>query len=726
MQANEPAIHHPVDAYNVVWTSPSEDMFGSMPIGNGDLAANVWMEPHGDLVFYISKSDAWSAEQELLKLGRVRIRLDQPFCREGDDFRQELDLRRGRIVFSSGPRSIVFWIDAHHDTIHIEMDANEPFDAEVALESWRTPDGNRSGGAAPDTFLPTDENTIRWFQRNTRSIFADTLRNQHLGAFVDAYHDPLMDLTFGGMIEAAGLTAKNERTLATTSSVKTLHVSMHALTAQTETPEAWVEQLELQRAATTSLPLEERRTNHQTWWSDFWSRSHIFATGTPEAESVTRAYVLQRWIQAGAGRGTYPIKFNGSLFTVDGLIKNANTGQIDDHGPDWRQWGGCYWFQNTREPYWAMLYAGDVDHMQALWNMYRNAIPLLKDRTRAYFGHGGIFCSETIYPWGLNRNGDFGIGNTNVYPQNPYIRYYWDSGLELSMMMLDTFAHTGDETFARDTLLPIAEEVIIFYDEHYPRTDDGKVLFSPAMSLETWHTAEDPLPVIAGLHTVMTRLLEIPEALTTDEQRERWQRLLNELPDLPFGEENGKKWIKPARTYADRKNSENPELYAVFPFRMHTLGKPDLDLAIETWHRRLIKRTGGWSQDAIQAALLGLTDEAKAYVVQNATDKSIIGEPVRESRFPAFWGPNFDWLPDQCQGSVTMIALQRMLMQCEDDTIRLIPAWPKDWNADFKLHAPRNTIVEGRVENGKIVTLNVTPEARSNDVIVMELPEKRN
>ena len=89
-----------------------------------------------------------------------------------------------------------------------------------------------------------------------------------------------------------------------------------------------------------------------------------------------------------------------------------------------------------------------------------------------------------------------------------------------------------------------------------------------------------------------------------------------------------------------------------------------------------------------------------------------------DSRFPAFWGRNFDGTPDQCQGSVTLIALQRMLMQCDGDTIRLAPAWPKDWNANFKLHAPKNTIVEGRVENGKVTDLKVTPESRHKDVVI--------
>jgi len=35
----------PLDAYNVVWTTPSEDHNGSMPIGNGDLGMNAWVEP---------------------------------------------------------------------------------------------------------------------------------------------------------------------------------------------------------------------------------------------------------------------------------------------------------------------------------------------------------------------------------------------------------------------------------------------------------------------------------------------------------------------------------------------------------------------------------------------------------------------------------------------------------------------------------------------------------
>ena len=697
-------------AHNVVWDSPSADMHGSMPIGNGDLAANFWVEPSGDLVFYLSKSDSWDGDQELLKLGRVRIRLDKPFVRDGRPFRQELDLARGCIVVESGAgndkTTVDFWIDANRPVVNVGIKSAEAFTAQVALETWRN-----------DTILPAEDNTIRWYYRNTESIFADTLKKQHLGHAVEKFHDPLLNLTFGGLIAGEGLVTKDDKTLATAAPVKSLDIRIHALTAQTPEPAAWVSQLGALRATNDKVASAEARPVHEQWWKDFWTRSWIFPEGTEEAKAVGRAYALQRWIQAGAARGAYPIKFNGSLFTVDGFMDKK--GVYEEFGPDWRKWGGPYWFQNTREPYWAMLYSGDYDQMEPLWKMYREAVPLLKERTKTYFKHDGIYCSETMHPWGLNKLGDFGNNNPDFYPKNGFVRRYWDSGNELSQMMLDFYEHTGNEEFAKNTMIPIADGVVTFYEQHYPKTEPGKPRFAPAMSLETYHTAEDPFPVIIGLRTVLTRLLALPDSLSTPEQRAKWSRFLAELPETPMAEENGKKWILPARTFSDRKNSENPELYGVFPYRAYGLGKPDLETALETWNRRVVKATGGWRQDSIQAALLGLTEEAKGYVVKNATEPTLIGQkPRKPPRFPAFWGPNFDGTPDQCQGSVTLIALQRMLMQCDGDKIRLVPAWPKDWNASFKLHAPKNTTVEGRVENGKVTDLKVTPESRRKDVIV--------
>jgi hypothetical protein len=61
-----------------------------------------------------------------------------------------------------------------------------------------------------------------------------------------------------------------------------------------------------------------------------------------------------------------------------------------------------------------------------------------------------------------------------------------------------------------------------------------------------------------------------------------------------------------------------------------------------------------------------------------------------------------------------------MLMQCDGKRVQLLPAWPKEWTADFKLHAPYQTTVQGHVEGGKITDLKVTPESRTKDVAVVD------
>ena len=720
-----------VEQYNLVWDSPSEDYNGSMPIGNGDLAANMWVEPSGDLLFYLSKSDAWSARHDLLKLGRVRVTMDPPLVEEGTTFRQELDLASGSIrITASSParkRAIRFWIDANRPVVHVEIESDEPASVAVALESWRAEGKWLMWDAERDVILPTDGETIRWYQRNTKSIFKETMKTQHLSHMVDRMTDPLMDLTFGGLIAGEGLTARDDKTLATTQPLNRMHLRVHALTEQTETSEAWVEKIDRQRAVAEAVPQDDAWQAHERWWNAFWDRSYIYLYGTEEAETVAQAYQLQRWVMAGAGRGTFPIKFNGSLFTVDGVADYHKEPEGVYFGPDYMRWGGPYWFQNTRHTYWPMLPMGDYKMLLPLFNMYREMLPLALERSRTYFNHEGVYFPETILQWGLHRDWDFTTGKENpgFYPLNTYIKYYWDGGIELSLMMLEYYRHTEDPDFLRETLLPVADAVVTFFDQHYARGDNGKMHISPAQVLETYHEAENPLPVIIGLQTTLTRLLDLPKPLTSPEQRSRWARMLSELPDLPMEEQDGKKRMKPADTYGARGNMENGELYGVFPCNAQGIGRPDLDMVLETYQRRLFKTTGCWRYEAVVAARLGLTDDAKDYLLTNVTNQFHTLNPAEHakavpSRFPAFWRTG-DWVPDQDHAGVIVNALQSMLMLSYDDTIHLLPAWPDDWNASFKLHAPKNTTVEGRIKNGQVVDLTVIPESRKKDVIPHKL-----
>jgi alpha-L-fucosidase 2 len=389
---------------------------------------------------------------------------------------------------------------------------------------------------------------------------------------------------------------------------------------------------------------------------------------------------------------------------------------------DYRRWGGPCWLQNTRLPYWSMLYSGDYDLMRPLFRMLRDQLPLRTAATKTYFGHDGAYYPETAHFWGNYADGNYGFNRGDLphgTTQNQYIRRHWVGIIEIVGMMLDYYEATGDTAFRDDTLIPMAVETFRFYDQHWKRGENGQIRYSPSQSLETYWDTVNPTPDIASMRYLLPRLLALPVA---DAIRAEWTKQLADQPEIPLRTEEGKIRILPAQEFGKTGNVENPELYAIFPFRLFTVAgdsEKALQVGIDTYHARRNKANIGWQQGPIWAACLGLADEAKAQIIQRAK------HTARGYRFPGFYGPNYDWTPDQDQISVFQIALQRMLMQTEGEKILLLPAWPADWNVRFKLHAPDQTTVEVEVRDGRVVELIVTPESRRKDVTLhppFELP----
>lgn len=431
-----------------------------------------------------------------------------------------------------------------------------------------------------------------------------------------------------------------------------------------------------------------------------------------QAAYVSRMYHLQRFVNACAGRGAYPIKFNGSLFTVP-------AGDRDD--PDYRRWGPGYWWQNTRLPYFSMCASGDFDLMEPLWRMYAGQVlELSKYRTKLYCGHEGAFLPECIYFWGPIFSETYGWTpfeqRTDKLQESGYHKWEWVGGLELCWMMLDYYEHTLDRKFLRDTAVPFAHEILTFFDRHYSTDAQGKLLMRPSQALETWWECTNPMPELAGCTAVTERLLSISADSVPAGERELWQRLHDKLPPLPLRDAEGGKALAPAEKFARKQNIENPELCAVFPFRLIAVNRPNLDWGIQALKHRWDKGHAGWRQDDVFMAYLGLTHDAVRGLMERA------GHHDPGERFPAFWGPNYDWTPDQCHGGVLLKTFQAMLMQTDGRKILLMPAWPRNWDVDFKLHAPLQTVVEGSYRDDRLQELKVTPESRRADIVDMTGP----
>ena len=431
---------------------------------------------------------------------------------------------------------------------------------------------------------------------------------------------------------------------------------------------------------------------------------------------LTRAYALQRYVSACAGRGRYPIKFNGSLFTVPHKDAPGNA--------DYRRWGTGYWFQNTRLPYISMPTAGDFEMMQPFFRMYFDLLPLCKYRTEKYFGYAGAYYPECIYFWGDVFPESYGWETPwnerdDKLQSSRWHKWEWVGGLEIANLMLEYYEYTEDERFLNEKAIPFSYEILKFFEEYYPLDDHGKLLMHPSQALETWWECTNPMPEIAGMYAVIDRLQKLPDSSMDQKMQTFLTDLRTKLPPIPLTKSpDGKTMLAPAEKFANKLNIENPELYAVYPFRLFDYEKPNSEWAIEALKHRLDRGPFGWRQEDIFMAYLGLTDEARDYLVKRARSKHA------ESRFPVFWGPNYDWVPDQDHGGVLNKGVQSLIMQCDGNRIDLFPAWPADWNCHFKLHAPQQTTVEGRLENGKVIELTVTPEARKKDVRIFLFPSE--
>jgi hypothetical protein len=730
---------------DVTWHSLGANENDSMPLGNGSLGANVWTESNGDLVLLVSSPDSWTGMGKLVKLNRVRIHLTpNPFVASAA-FRQTLHLEDSSIRIRAGKNTLLVWIDANHPAIHVEGHTSRPVKLRVTLETWRKNQSIKDATAEAagmlqlggdhypvtfhaDTLLPARPHSIAWYHYNTQSIYPTVLRAQHLSALLGKFPDPLLHRCFGALITGPGLDSRNHRTL-TSRPRRHFRVDIVALVDRNPTtPTAWQTQIDQSLPAANPAHLRAAWAASKTWWRNFWNRSWIDVTGGAHAQQVTQGFLMQRYMMAASSRGQLPVKFNGGIFTVGHDMPPGVPSTSQNHNPDYRAWGNAYWNQNNRLLYWPLLATGDDDLLQPWFRMYTSDLAFEKARTELYDHHTGASYPETMFFWGTPGMFDFGWNNPTNQIESRWQRYHIQGALEVISQMLDEYQNTGNLALAKNSLLPLANAVVTYYALQWPLGPDGKILMAPTQSLETYQlTAVDPTPDIAGLRSVIPRLLALPPSITTPAQRAFWTRTLHEIHAIPLGRTaangktpprgmgspHGKRIILPALHYGPPRNVENPALYVTFPYHLYGVGKPHLSLARNTFRARLFPQDTCWGQDGTEAAALGLTSPAQRAVIAEFTDYG-------HQRFPWFWQPGHDWIPDLDNGGSGMITLEEMLLQTDGRKLLLLPAWPANWSAYFKLHAPDQTTVQGRVVQGKLVQLTVTPRSRAKDVVIVD------
>ncbi len=717
---------------DVVWTSPSHNSSESMPCGGGDIGMNVWVE-NGDILFYVARSGAFEENNTLLKQGRFRLKLTPNPFQDISGFRQILKLNDGTVEISCGGTTVQLWTDVFKPVIQLDIRSRNKIASEIRYENWRYADRMlRKGESQQNSYkwappkglmmmkdsVSATGNAVTFFHRNPeKTIFDVSVAQQGLDSVKQQLYNPLSNRISGGKMWGENLVFfgtedgvyagtdfrawifRSKKSFVHQQIMVALEISQTASTAD------WNKSLSQTVASINTKTDQQKSTD---WWNAFWNRSFIHIQG--EAAPLSRNYTLFRYMLGCNAHSNWPTRFNGGLFTFDPVYVDSSS----CFTPDYRKWGGgTFTAQNQRLVYWPLLKSGDYNLMTSEFDFYNRILKNAELRSKVYWNHDGACFAEQLENYGLPNPSEYGWKRPAYYDKgveyNAWLEYTWDTALEFCQMILETKTYNNADI---SIYKPLIESCLLFFDAHYrylaqhrgrkTLDGDGHLILFPASGCETYKMATNPANTVAALKTLLKEM--------------GLDSLLKTIPPFSFRTVDGKTMISPAKSWERVNNTEDPQLYPVFPWRMFGVGKDSLEIARNTYlydsDVQKFRSHVGWKQDNIFAACLGLTDEAKRLNSLKLADGPY--------RFPAFWGPGFDWSPDHNRGGSGMIGLQEMLLQTTGNgKILLFPAWPKKWNVHFKLHAPENTTVEAELKNGRVSIFQVLPERRKKDIFVM-------
>lgn len=733
------------------WNSSSKDALDSMPLsGHKGAGANVWVQD-GKLCLYLAHNGAYGANSQLKKIGCVYIEPEGTKLGE-EGFSQTLDPATGTITIQQGDFSASLWFA--DEALIMESKKRKPHHLKVSYFIWR------------DETQFTANNGLWTAVEKVPDMHSTILKNgSKQGITPDAVRDILSNRAFGAAITAnGGLSSPTTSPVSWAAWLKTINATTESSfvlekveqkawngrmytgqtksqtqqtvifalgAAQNATPSKWEKRAQ---ALLDASVRSEAKKQELKDWENFWNRSHIVinpdGADTDPGRNVGRNYQLFRYMLACNRGGELPLLFNGGIFTVgvaNGRI-NGMTYTFKPRGeehPDFRRWWGTrFMSQNQRWLGWPTLATGDVDLYEPTRTFYREGAPAAASRAKANGAEG------VVYPESMDL---LKFSNINSSPTglcgSKHLTYHFSMGLENAWMALQAHNYLGVNITAD---IPWIAGTVIFYDTFYRKKckeltgkelgEGNKLVLYPCNGLELVSGATNPVEVVCGLTRICSGLLALKDI--TPDLRKRIKAIQQRLPDMPVGIRSGVQSILEAKSYEKMHNRNEPiEMYAFWPYRLVGITVPGtLQLARNTWNTipknrvNLCKKLDySWMANVVNTAALAIPEESEERVIYKLGN---IKEP--QSRFPAFFGPGHDWIPDHNWGGSGMVGLQEMLMAAEPNPqgkIHLFPSWPQNWDVDFKLYAPGKTLVECVYKNGKIQKLKVTPESRKKDIV---------
>ena len=488
---------------------------------------------------------------------------------------------------------------------------------------------------------------------------------------------------------------------------------------------------------------------HAAWWTEFWSRTFVhISTSDSRPYLAQRARELHLYLMASTSRGVLPPKWNGLLFSTEG---------------DSRQWGSQFWVWTTEMMYWPLYAADAADLAEPFFWMYLQQLPDCEQAARQRWGAEGAFYGETtpfdgpvVLPDGIaDEYQDVVLGrkqNTELsaeaqqWGQFDYSlavfgekrdvasgRYTWishvcSSGAELAMHAWWRFRCKGDMQWLRECAYPLLRGAAEFYRTFARKGEDGCWHILGTNAHEDFWGVDDSIMDLAAIRGTVPLVLHAAEMLDLDAALlEGWRDLLENLAPYPMGGEPRSQaltggvldpdaWAAGHLNHVDgQHNPEDVWLNPVFPFEDWTL--ETRDATVDRIVHRLLDLAPRHASVLAGAAL------PTAIRTPVAVARAGRGEDLPET-IASYWRA-FSPLPNglslfegtnaqSCEhlGLLTL-TVQEALLQIvsrspgEPEVISVFPAWPREWDVEFRLLARGGFLVSSRCVTGEVAFVEV-------------------
>ncbi|GAA2115385.1 glycosyl hydrolase family 95 catalytic domain-containing protein [Actinomadura alba] len=640
--------------HDVVYNRPNTNPDYGLTVGNGRTGAMVWNQ--NGLTMQVSGADL--SQQSAFAAGLVNLYSNPGMDTGYSTYQQRLSLYDGVLTTKyDGNRTVTIMGSPNSEVMGIHVDDTRSNVSSVALDLslW---DPSSVGNVAD---VP-DINTWRTVSTYADSSGAGLSRGQ-----ADANG---FGYTLAATVEGAGYSTQvvNGTKVRLNITPSSSYTIWFTAAGRVNAPNRdSVAQARNQLAAVKGTGYNTTLNDYKNWWHAFWQKSFVqYSNGAGDADYLENVYYLATYMIAAGGRGNYPFHFINGVFRATG---------------DQTKWSNGYWYWNQRDVYNSFLASNHVDLISVFNNLYSRNYNALKAYTQTRYGIDGLWVPETM-GWDGNARGTI---------NSDYTKNTLSTATEAAFNMYLQYRYTNDVNYLRNTAYPYMREAVKFYAAKLSRDSAGKYYMASSNAHETYWNVPNAITDLASVRSLFPLAIQVSQTLGQDAGlRGQWQTVLDNL--VPYPTANGA-YLPHQPPIAQTRNNENVASELIWPYNLTGIGAPDHQTAVNTWNQRPFPYGNVWAPDAIQAARLGLGDQAfqgmrtmlqKYQNYPNALTNNTNGV--------------FEYL------GVHLSVMNEALMQSYNDKIRVFPAVPSDSSfvGKFTLLAKDGFLVSSEREAGEI------------------------